>query len=200
MLKKDITFTNFNDEEVTQTFFFHLSKADLIRMETSVKGGLGDHLTRIVEGDDDKIIMGEFEKLILSSYGVKSEDGNRFIKTPEQTEEFRQSEAYSDLLMELCTNEGAAISFITGIVPHNLKSDLARIGAKKKSKSGDVLTTSENSDEDTTFEGPASVVDPPIATSTLTPKPRVLTMTEAQHMDPDELNHLIASGKAVFGK
>lgn len=191
MLRKDITFTNFNDEQVTKTFFFHLSKADLIRMEVEMPGGLSGYLTQIVEAQNDQALMSVMEKLILDSYGIKSEDGMRFIKNQDVRDAFQQTNAYSELLMELCTDEDAANQFVQGIVPHNLKSDLARIAAKQQAKKehtdpeyAEILK--ESSDE--TLEGPASVKTQ-----------RVITPTEAAHMDASELQHLIATGRAIFG-
>lgn len=198
MLRKDIRFTNFNDEEVTGTYFFHLSKADLIRMEVEMPGGLSGYLTQIVEAKNDQALMSVIEKLILDSYGVKSEDGMRFIKNQEVRDSFAQTNAYSELLMELSTDEEAANQFIQGIVPHNLKADLAKIAAKQKAKEGRREATKEDAltwNIDPTLEGPASVV-PPAPPAKVQ---RIITPTEAAHMDASELQHLIATGQAVFG-
>ena len=96
MVQKSITYTElFTDEVKTEDFYFHLSKADLIEMEMSHKGGLHEYLQRIVASEDGKAIITEFKDLILTSYGVQSEDGRRFIKTPELRDEFLSSEANS---------------------------------------------------------------------------------------------------------
>jgi len=129
VLKKTITYEDFNGETVSEDFFFHLSKAELIELEMSHKGGLSAALQRIVESEDGKGIIAEFKNIILSSYGKKSEDGKRFIKNQQLREEFESSEAYSELFMELVTNTDSAIEFVNGVVPTDMAQEAARIAA-----------------------------------------------------------------------
>lgn len=127
MLKKTIKYTDFNDEEVTEDHFFHLSKAELVEMEMSHEGGLSATLERIVATEDVKSIIQEFKNIILSSYGQKSADGRRFIKNQQLREEFESSEAYSTLFMELVTDTDAAIEFINGIIPQGLAEEATKV-------------------------------------------------------------------------
>lgn len=127
MLKKTITYEDFNGDMVTEDHFFHISKADLVELEVSHEGGMAAWLQKIVESNNGKDIIEEFKKLLLMSYGKKSADGKRFIKTQELREEFLSSEAYSTLFMELVTDAAAAAAFVNGIVPKNLEADLANI-------------------------------------------------------------------------
>lgn len=127
MLKKTITYEDFNGDMVTEDHFFHISKADLVELEVSHEGGMATWLQKIVESNNGKDIIEEFKKLLLMSYGKKSADGKRFIRTPEMREEFLSSEAYSTLFMELVTDATAAAAFVNGIVPKNLEADLANI-------------------------------------------------------------------------
>lgn len=120
MLKKTVTYKDFNDEEVTEELFFHLSKAELIELEMSHSGGLSEALKRIIAAEDGKAIIAEFKNIILGAYGKKSPDGRRFIKNQAIREEFESSEAYSTLFMELVTDTQAAIDFINGIVPRDM--------------------------------------------------------------------------------
>lgn len=129
MLKKTITYTDFNDEEVSEDFFFHLSKAELVELELSHQGGLSAALERIVAAEDGKAIIAEFKSIILGSYGQKSLDGRRFIKNAQLREEFESSEAYSTLFMELVMDAGAAAEFVNGIVPQGMADDAAKITA-----------------------------------------------------------------------
>ncbi len=129
MLKKTITYTDFNDEEVTEELFFHLNKAELIELEMSHDGGLSEALQRIINAQDGKGIVAEFKKIILGAYGKKSADGKRFVKNAQIREEFESSEAYSELFMELVTDTDAAIAFINGIVPQGLAQDAAKMAA-----------------------------------------------------------------------
>lgn len=132
MLKRNITYTDFDGNEVTEQFCFHLSKAELIEMEVKFEGGLSAHLQRIVETEDGGQIIAAFKGLILDSYGVKSEDGKRFIKNGTLRDEFQETEAYSALFLELATDAGAAAEFVNGIMPAGLEADVARIEAQTK--------------------------------------------------------------------
>lgn len=117
MLKKSITYTDLNGEEVTEDHFFHLSQAELVEMEMSEEGGLSEALKKIIEAEDGKQIIKQFKEIILGAYGQRSEDGRRFIKNQQLRDEFESSEAYSAFFMEMVTNTDAAIAFTNGIVP-----------------------------------------------------------------------------------
>ena len=127
MLKKTITYQDFNGDEVSEDFFFHLSKAELVEMELSHEDGLSEALQRIIAAKDGKGIVTEFKNIILSAYGKRSSDGKRFVKNADVREEFESSEAYSTLFMELVTDTDAAIEFINGIVPSGLAEDAAKV-------------------------------------------------------------------------
>lgn len=127
MLVKTITYEDFNGDERTEDFMFNLSKAEIAEMETSVSGGLKAMLTKIVQTQDVPSLAKFFKKLILESYGEKSPDGKRFIKSEELSTAFSQTPAYSELYMELATNSSAAASFVNGIVPKGLLEDAAEL-------------------------------------------------------------------------
>ena len=112
-----ITYKDFNGVERKEDFYFNLTKAEVTEMELSEDGGLTNLLNRIVASQDSKKIVEIFKHLILSSYGEKSLDGKRFVKNKELREGFSQTEAYSNLFMELATNAEAAEAFIKGILP-----------------------------------------------------------------------------------
>ena len=117
MLKKTITSVDFNGNERTEDFYFNLTKAEVMEMEMSTVGGLSEMIQKIVSAQDTPSIIKVFKDLILRSYGEKSADGKRFIKTPEMAESFSQTEAYSVLFMELATDAEAAAAFVNGIIP-----------------------------------------------------------------------------------
>lgn len=117
MLKKTITYTDYNGGQRTEDFYFNLTKAEIMEMEMSVSGGLAEQITRVVATKDAPTIMKIFKDLILKSYGEKSLDGKRFIKNDELTASFAQTEAYSQLFIELATNAEAAAEFVNGIIP-----------------------------------------------------------------------------------
>ncbi len=117
MLKKTMTYMDYNGESRTEDFWFNLTKKEILMMQLSKDGGLDEFLKKIVAEKDFKKLIEYFQDLILKSYGEKSPDGKRFIKNKELTEAFEQTEAFSDLFLELATNAEAASEFIKGIVP-----------------------------------------------------------------------------------
>ena len=125
MLKKTITYTDYNGVERKEDFYFNLTKAEIMEMEMSISGGLTEMINRIVAAQDAPAIIKIFKELVLKAYGVKSPDGKRFIKSDELATEFAQTEAYSQLFMELATDADAASAFVNGIVPNVEGADAA---------------------------------------------------------------------------
>lgn len=120
MIKKTIAYEDYNGNERKEDFYFNLSKAEVMEMEMSTTGGLAEMIQRVVAAQDQVSIIKIFKDLILKAYGVKSPDGKRFIKSKELSDEFSQTEAYSQLFMELATNADAAAEFVNGTVPANM--------------------------------------------------------------------------------
>lgn len=127
MLKKTITYKDYNDNERTEDFYFNLSKAEAMEMELSTTGGLTETIRKIVAAQDVPAIVKIFKSLILKSYGEKSPDGKRFIKSEEISTAFSQTEAYSQLYMELATNADAAAEFVNGIVPQTEENNNLKV-------------------------------------------------------------------------
>lgn len=117
MLKKTMTYTDYDGNERTEDFYFNLTKAEITEMEMSHDGGLVKLIEKIVAEQDVKRIIEIFKDLILNAYGEKSADGRRFIKNAEIREAFSQTEAFSDLFMELASNADVAAAFVNGIIP-----------------------------------------------------------------------------------
>ena len=117
MLKKTITYVDYDGNERTEDFYFNLSKAELIEIETSNNGGLSKMIEKLVAEQDMRRIVEIFKDIILKAYGEKSLDGKRFIKSVELRDSFEQTEAYSQLFMELATNAESAAAFVNGITP-----------------------------------------------------------------------------------
>lgn len=120
MIKKTITYTDYNGTERTENFYFNLSKAEVMEMEMSADGGMTAAIQKIVDAKDVPAIIRVFKDLVLKSYGIKSDDGRRFIKSKEISDAFVQTEAYSQIFMELATNTDEATAFINGIIPSDL--------------------------------------------------------------------------------
>lgn len=117
MLKKTITFTDFNGVQRTEDFYFNLTNAELTELEMSKSGGMTAYIERISKTQSAPELIKMFKEIILLAYGVKSDDGRRFIKNQEIRDEFAQTEAYSMLFMELATDSDAAAKFIQGVIP-----------------------------------------------------------------------------------
>lgn len=120
MLKKTITYPDYNGVERTEAFYFNLTKAEILEMALGTSGGFVEMVNRIVAAQDSPSILQLFKDLVLKAYGEKSPDGKRFIKSDELREAFSQTEAYSQLFVELATDANAASEFINGIVPANM--------------------------------------------------------------------------------
>lgn len=123
MLKKTIAYVDYDGNEREEDFYFNLTKAELTEMQLSTTGGLEKMIDNIIKTKDVPRIIEIFKKIIIASYGEKSPDGRRFMKSTEITENFTQTEAYSKLFMELSTDAAAAADFIGGIIPSDLKKE-----------------------------------------------------------------------------
>lgn len=132
MLKKTIVFKDLDDNDVSEDFYFNLSKAELAEMELSRKGGLSGYLEEITKTEDAGKLIALFKDIIKMSVGVRDENGRRFVKSQEITDSFIQTDAYSELFMELATQSDAAVAFITGLVPAGLEEELKKIAEKQK--------------------------------------------------------------------
>lgn len=131
MIKKTITYTDYDGVSRTEDFFFNLSKPELMEMDFSESGGMEKMIKRIVDTQDTKKIIEVFKEIILKSYGEKSPDGKYFQKYRDGqrlSDMFAQTEAYNELFMELATDDKAASEFINGIIPQSLAQELAARG------------------------------------------------------------------------
>ena len=120
MLKKTITFTDYEGNKRTEDFWFNLSKAEILEMELLTEGGMERLIDKVIAAQDVPGLIKIFKDLILKSYGEKSADGRRFIKSEQLTTEFTQTEAYSELFMELASDADSAAAFINGIIPDDI--------------------------------------------------------------------------------
>ena len=132
MLKKTIKYTDYNGTQREEDFYFNLTKAELMEMEMSTSGGLAEMIQNIVKAQDAPAIIKVFKDLVLKAYGEKSLDGKRFMKVDENgtplSIAFSQTEAYSNLFMELATDDKKAAEFVNGIVPQ-MPEDTAKPAA-----------------------------------------------------------------------
>ena len=132
MLKETRTYEDYNGVERTEDFYFNFSKAELTEMEMSLDGGLQGYLEKIVKAKDNKELVKYFKMIVLKAYGEKSEDGKRFIKSEEMQKAFSETPVYSDIFMELATDEEAGARFVNGIIPKDLAKEIEKDRKKEK--------------------------------------------------------------------
>lgn len=138
MLSKNIKYTDYNGVEREETFLFNLSKAELMEMEMGTTGGLAEMIKKIINTQDTPSIMEIFKKIILKAYGEKSADGKRFIKIGPDgvplSQAFAETEAYSELYMELVSNADSAAKFVNAIIPKEVSDQAAAMSQEEKDK------------------------------------------------------------------
>lgn len=127
MLKKEITYEDYNGDTVTDVLYFNLSTTELLEMETGVDGGMQKMIEKIIEEQDVKKMIEEFKKILLMSFGMRSDNGKRFIKNAELREEFEQSAAFDALFMQMAEDPTGAAQFITGILPKKLQEQASKL-------------------------------------------------------------------------
>lgn len=134
MFTKTITYTDYDGNERTENFLFNMSKAEILEMEMSKDGGMKQLLEKIVQAQDIPKITYYFKQIILKGYGEKSPDGKRFIKNEELSTAFSQTEAYSNLYIELATNTEAGIEFVNALFPEKLINEIREAYEKNQEK------------------------------------------------------------------
>lgn len=143
MLRQVIKYTDFHDREVEEVAYFNLTKNELLEMEGVADGGLSHMLTRLIETKDVREIMAMFKALVLKAYGVKSDDGRRFIKVVDGkplADQFVDSAAYDQLMIDMLETEDTALTWLAGVLPKDMSPDLdAAKAAIAKGEPLDVL-------------------------------------------------------------
>lgn len=117
MLKRTVTYKDYNDVERTEDLYFHFSESEILEMELSTEGGYSDMVKKMVKAKDEPSLMKVVKDFVLKAYGEKSPDGRRFIKSEELSTAFSQTEAFNKLFMELVTDADAASRFVNEVIP-----------------------------------------------------------------------------------
>lgn len=134
MLKKTVTYTDYNGVERTETFYFHYNEAEILDMEMSTEGGFAERIQKIIDAKDQVSLMQVIKKFVIDAYGVKSEDGKRFIKNDAVRTEFLESPAYSQIWMELVMDDEIAADFINNVIPSGMKEKLEGLIKAREAK------------------------------------------------------------------
>ena len=134
MLKKQVTFLDYDGQPKTKVLYFHLNKFEWLELETFTKGGLIENLKNAVESGNAKKTIDILRKIILTAYGEKNEETGAFEKTEDAAIRFSKTEAFSELFYELAYNENASSEFFMGLIPDDLKGEAAKMIAKQNSE------------------------------------------------------------------
>lgn len=134
MLKQTITYTDYDDVERTETFYFNLSEAELTEMQLEQGGGFDTMLQKIVDSKDIPGLTRVFKQIIVRAYGEKSPDGKYFRKSADISEKFLSTEAYSKLYMELISDPDKMADFITGLLPKSIQGEVVKQKANSELK------------------------------------------------------------------
>lgn len=117
-------YEDYDGNERVEEFYFNLTKAEITDMELTTEGGMSAMLNRIIAAKDTSKLIAVFKDLILRSYGQKSPDGRRFIKSDELTKEFTETPAYSQIYLRLATDDKAATEFVNNVIPKDLQNEV----------------------------------------------------------------------------
>lgn len=126
MLKKTITYTDYNGNERTEDFYFNLTEAELTEMQLSAEGGLDVVMKRLIQEQNSSEMIRIFKDIIIKAYGEKSDDGKYFRKSKEISEAFLGTEAYNELFMGIVSSPDSALEFVQGILPAKIRAQIAK--------------------------------------------------------------------------
>lgn len=119
------TYTDFNGTKRTEEFRFHFNQAELMEMELSTEGGFSARVQRIIDANSQSELIQIMKKFVVDAFGIKSEDGRRFMKDDNIRRAFVECPAYSKIFMRLATNSEAAAEFINGVTPEDMPKPMA---------------------------------------------------------------------------
>lgn len=128
MIVYNETYTDYNGTQRTEEFRFHFNQAELLEMELSTEGGFSARVNRIINANSHPELLQVMKTFVLDAYGVKSEDGRRFMKSEQIRQEFIESPVYSRIFMRLTTGKDAAklaAEFINGVTPDDMPKPMA---------------------------------------------------------------------------
>ena len=144
MIKKTIPYTDYDGTERTEDFYFNLSMAELMEMQTSVEGGMRGYIQRIMAANDQTALMKLFKDVLLMTYGKKSDDGRLFLKNDAVRAEFEASPAFSAIYMELMSDARKAADFINGLIPANLRDQNPAMNMAATANAAPALSVAPN--------------------------------------------------------
>lgn len=139
MYSRNITYTDYNGDERTERFYFNMNKKELLDLELKYqeKGGIRRAMEKMMDDNDAKGVIGVIDELVCASYGEKASDGKRFIKGDEVLRDFTSTEAYSNLVMELLNDSEKLSTFMTAIMPADVRAEAEKALREQKEQNGE---------------------------------------------------------------
>lgn len=119
MFSDKITYEDFNGNTVEEEVFFNISKMEALELEASYPHGYASFLEKVAQSDDNLLALKAFKDLVKLAYGVKSEDGKRFVKSDEEYEKFESSPVYDEVVIKLISDGDYALDFVLGAFPNS---------------------------------------------------------------------------------
>lgn len=132
MIKKTVKYEDFNGVERTEDLWFNLTKTELNNINFKHHGTYGEQLKGIVDSKDIRVIKELFDEIVIKAYGIKSEDGRNFRKSPAIIDDFVTSAAYDALMTELLSDESAAAALFIGTLPKDMQEEVKKEMSKEK--------------------------------------------------------------------
>lgn len=117
MIKRTFKYTDFNGIDREEEIYFHLTRTELVELAMKYPGGIASWIRKITTASNGSAIYETLENILLTAYGEKSDDGRRFIKSPELAQAFKQTPMYDELFQELAFDATKMAKFIEEITP-----------------------------------------------------------------------------------
>lgn len=133
MLKKTITYTDYNGKEQTEDCYFHLNRVELMDIALDLPDDIvdssadGEVRAHLIDKLGNKGMFEFIKTVVTKSYGVKSTDGRRFIKSAELSDEFTQTPMFDKIMTEFATDDKAAANFIKAVIPGDAAKEVSNI-------------------------------------------------------------------------
>lgn len=131
MLKQQVTYEDFDGNTQTETLYFNLNRMELISFQKRYGSeNMENYINKLIEEKQIEPMYDLLNDFVLTAYGVKSEDGKRFIKNDEIRDEFKQSLAYEALIEDFHDDSRKVLeNFIAGVTAHIRGLNTAAAGA-----------------------------------------------------------------------
>jgi hypothetical protein len=122
VIKKEITFTNIDGEEVTEEWWFGLEPSDVVDMEIAHLPNPAQYLMQIMEDHDSRALLELWRELMWRSAGKRI--GKLFVKDEATLREFKYGGAYNAIFSEVCSSDDIGAAFFTSILPENIQQKI----------------------------------------------------------------------------